>query len=441
MRTRRLPYLALISLAVCTLTVRASTFDFASKPAPQPLRWHNRTIRVSLSTSLKLPNPAIKPGSDVVGAVRRALKQWSSVANITFVEATSKLQSVSPVTGGDGISLITIAPTLENTELFKTGNQPARTRVFYSAETGEISEADIVLNSWPESEWGIPLQFSTDGTPGTYDLESTLAHEIGHLLGLDHSPLLSSTMNPSQALNGIYGMPAFARRTLSEADRAAVRGIYGPHTGDGAIEGKILRSFGGTLEAVPDAHVWLERADSGRIVASTMTDATGTFRIPGLEPAEYRVLIESQTKQPTARGFRSVQVADKLRVTSGSTSAVDYVFVPPQASEARLLPHLIGTNAELSVVALSAQPGKTLKVYVSGKDVDQVPGLGISTTSPFLTVDAGSLKLEDFGEDMPVISFQVRISPETPAGDYSIKLQAHWGEISYIAGAITIDGS
>lgn len=438
------------------MTVRPSTFDFAADPAPQPMRWHARTIHVALSASLSLPGPAVKQGTDVIGAVRRALKQWASVADIAFVEVPSKLQSVSPVSGGDGISLITIAATPPNLEIFKTGDHPARTRVFYDAETGEITEADIVINPMPYSDWGLPLQFSTDGTIGTYDLESTLAHEIGHLLGLDHSSLLSSTMQACQALNGVYGIPAYTQRTLSEADQTAVRSIYSPDTERGTIEGRILNSLGGsTIVPLPDAHIWIESIASGRVVASTLTNSSGGFRIGNVSPGEYRVLIESRggsvvgfpafgkesVENHRPRSFCSVEISSKLRVVAQATSTADYVFVPPQNSLARLSPRFIGTNGELSTVSLPAQIGKTITIYVAGEGVDQVPGNGVSVTSPFFIVDAASLQLEDFGDGAPVISFQVTISSETPDGDYSIRLQAHWGEVAYVAGGITIDAS
>lgn len=449
--------LALLLMLSAVASVWPSTFDFATDPAPVSMRWHARTIRVALSTSLTSPNLAIKPGSDVTEAVRRALKQWSSVADIKFVEVPSKLHSVSPVSAGDGINLITIAATSDNLAMFTTGEHPARTRVFYDSETGEISEADIVINPFPYSEWGLPLQFSTDGTPGTYDLESTFAHEIGHLLGLDHSNLISSTMNPCQALNGVYGVAAFTQRTLSEADQQALRSIYGPGIKEhGAIEGHILNSFEeGRLVPVADAHIWVESLASGGIVASTQTGPGGAFRIDGVPTGEYRILIESRKgsvfgipalsdelddREPP-EGFRSVEISSRIRVTSQATSTVDYVLVPPHNTFARLTPRFIGTNGELSIVPLPGRKGSTITLYLAGEGVDQVPGSGISITSPFLTVDAATLKREDFDNGMPVISIRVTISDDAPSGDYSIRLQAHWGEVAYVAGGITIDPS
>src|SRR5690349_20443506 len=197
----------------------SSEFD----PAPQTARrihWPKRTIEISFSNSLLTPGANIKPDSDVVGAARRALARWSSLANINFVVTWSAATSVSPADAGDGISLITIADTPEN-ELFNSESTTARTRVFFNSETGAIAEADISINPQPRAEDGTELQFSTDGTPGTYDLEATFTHEIGHLLGLEHSAVLASTMQGRQAFNGTFGLPALTERTLSEIGRAS----------------------------------------------------------------------------------------------------------------------------------------------------------------------------------------------------------------------------
>src|SRR5262249_43961502 len=152
--------------------------------------------------------PNFKIGSDVLGAVRRAMTRWSAVAGVTFVETSVAGQSISSGTG-DGLSLITIADTRENNSIFTNAEMTGRTRVFYDSNSGVISEADICINPHPALSDGTPVQFSTDGTPGTYDLETTFTHELGHLLGLDHSAILASTMQSRQGLNGVYGLPAF----------------------------------------------------------------------------------------------------------------------------------------------------------------------------------------------------------------------------------------
>src|SRR5215218_5567422 len=218
------------------LEIRDS-FEFEpSVPTIRKIRWPKKSIEISLSTSLLSPGANIKPDSDVVGAVRRALTRWSSLSNINFVVTWSPLLSVSPAEGGDGINLLTIGATVEN-EAFNSDSTTGRTRVFFDPETGNIVEADISINPSPRAEDGTELQFSTDATPGTYDLEATFTHEIGHLLGLDHSVLLSSTMQGRQAINGTFGLPALTERSLSEEDRQRVRSLYGPRQRVGRIEG------------------------------------------------------------------------------------------------------------------------------------------------------------------------------------------------------------
>ena len=259
--------LALLTMLACTGVGLPASFEPA-RSAKRQVRWAKKTIPIAISSSLTLPNSGITAGSDVAAAIHNALETWSIAANINFVEVPSKLQSISSAHRPDGVNLITIAATSENLAILGNDDSPARTRVFYDADSGEISEADIVINPYLYSVAGEPIEFSTDGTPGTYDLQSTLTHEIGHLLGLNHSNVVGATMNATQALNGTFGLPALSERTLSESDIAAVKSIYGSPRETGSVEGRILSNQQGNLLPAARAHVWLEDAASGRVMAS-----------------------------------------------------------------------------------------------------------------------------------------------------------------------------
>jgi hypothetical protein len=452
------PILALVALLACVVSSQPSSFDLPAAPQERPIRWSTKNIQISISTSLSSSSPAIKPDSDVLGALDRALASWSRVANVAFVKTSSKAQSVSPTTGGDGISLITIAETTENLALFNEGKTTARTRVFYDPDTSEISEADIVINPFPYSASGAALLFSTDGTPGTYDLESTLAHEIGHLLGLSHSQVIGATMQASQALNGTYDLPATTERALSEADQAAVRSLYGGGGKVGSIEGRIQNNIEGNLLPAAAAHVWIEDIYSGKVMAGALTAASGRFNLNSIPPGVYRAMVEylegpvNELEALNAlnatsdrklvgkqRAFRSVEIGSRVRVAEDKTTPLSYVLVPPQNSPPALIPRFIGTNGDLSTVPVPVAAGKKITLYVGGEGVDQIPGGGLVLNSPFLTVDAASLTSQQFYNSTPVISFDVTIAPNAPPGDYSIRLQSNSGETAYLVGGIKIN--
>lgn len=449
------PILASMALLALVVSSQPSSFDLPASSQERQIKWSTRSIQIALSTSLTAPSPAIKADSDVTGAIQRALASWSRAADVTFVEVSSKAQSVSPTNGGDGISLITVAATGENLALFGEGNTTARTRVFFDPETGEISEADIVINPFPYSGEGEALQFSTDGTPGTYDLESTLAHEIGHLLGLTHSHVIGATMQASQALNGTYGLPATTERTLSETDLRAVRSLYGAREKTGSIEGRIQNSVDGNLLPATGAHVWIEDLGDGKVMASSLTAAGGRFSVAGVPPGNYRAMVEyldgpagdpaplsaTGDRKPGSRQrpFRSVEIASNLRVAADKPTALNYVLVPPQNSPPALNPRVIGINGELSTVPVQVEAGKKVTLYVGGEGVDLIPGSGLLLSSRFITVDPASLTLQEFHTSTPVISFEVSVAANAPPGDYTIRLQSNSGEIAYLVGAITIN--
>lgn len=412
--------------------------SFELEPTAQTvrkIRWPRKTIQVSFSTSLLSPGSSIKPDSDVVGAARRALSRWASLSNITFVVTWSSATSISPADAGDGISLITIASTPEN-EAFNSETTTGRTRVFFDPETGNIAEADISINPRPRAEDGTQLQFSTDGTEGTYDLEATFTHEIGHLLGLDHSAVLSSTMQGKQAFNGTFGLPAMTERTLSEDDRQKVRSLYGSKLKLGRIEGRLVDNrTQGVLTPLDGVHVWAESVTNGRVIASDITAADGTYKLEGLVPGQYRVIVSSAAD--TVQKFRSFELSNQVAVKADVATPLNSNLVPSQAST--LNPRVIGLNAELSTVALPLAPGKRVKIYLGGDGVDQVPGTSIAVNSPFFTVDPATLTREQIAAPFPVVSVELQVAANAPFGDYTLRLQSNSGETAYVPGAITID--
>lgn len=413
--------------------------SFEFEPTAQTARkikWPRKTIQVAFSTSLMSPGANIKPDSDVVGAARRALIRWSSLSNINFVVTWSQATSISPADAGDGISLLTIATTPEN-EAFNSAATTGRTRVFFDPETGSIAEADISINPRPKADDGIELQFSTDGTPGTYDLEATFTHEIGHLLGLDHSAVLSSTMQARQAINGTFGLPALTERTLTEDDRQKVLSLYGSRSKFGRVEGRLIDNrTSGALTALNGVNIWAENVINGRVIASDVTAEDGSYRLEGLTPGQYRVIVSAPVDNTTQK-LRSFELSNQVLVKADAATPLNSSLVPQQASA--LSPKVIGLNAELSTVALPLAPGRRVKIYLGGEGVDQVPGTSISVNSPYFTVDPATLAREQIAAPYPIVSIELAIASNAPFGDYSLRLQSNSGETAYVPGAITID--
>jgi len=431
---------------------RAYTLQYTNTTAATQIHWPTTNITVELSTSLSNPPPFVHAtGAQVVLAARRALARWSLASNIQFTVTTTTAQDAV----ADGHSVITIADTGNNRALFSTGLRPGRARVVFDPSTGFINEADVALNPNVTrlDQFGneVASFFSTDGTFDSYDLESTLTHEIGHTLGLEHSGEVAATMQPRQGVNGTYNLPNFTTRTLAGDDVAGVRAVYGPRNGTGSIAGRVTFNSSGGAAAF-GAHVFAEDAATGRVVAGNVAVASGAYRIDALPPGQYRVVIE-QLDEPVRAdqigsnggGYPASALASTapfltteagtFTVSADSTLPLD-VSVPGGISPFN--PTFIGTGSsgQLSKVAVPVVPGQPMTVLVGGDNLGVIPSNGVTVNSPFITV-SNVQQIAGFG--IPIVSFDITPSILTPPGDYDIRLQSSAGQVAYVCGGLTVD--
>jgi hypothetical protein len=99
----------------------------------------------------------------------------------------------------------------------------ALTTVTFDPESGEIFDADVEINSADYEV--VPLSVVTAPTPDQVDLQAVLTHELGHFLGLAHSPSADAVMNASGDADIGSAVP---KRDLRSEDVSGICAIYPP---------------------------------------------------------------------------------------------------------------------------------------------------------------------------------------------------------------------
>jgi hypothetical protein len=174
---------ALLTIAIVAAPAPVLAYGLKTSSSGDLLRWPEGEIAIELALA---DGPPELPAGEAEIAAQTAVGSWQALLEGSPV-GLAVLPSAGAIAGGDGVN--TIRWALDEDDPGVDVGLLAKTHLSYLVGDGIIAEADIVVNG-AEFAWTV----SAEGCADLYDLEASLSHEVGHLLGLAHSLDPEATM-------------------------------------------------------------------------------------------------------------------------------------------------------------------------------------------------------------------------------------------------------
>lgn len=170
------------------------------------------------------------PFADVLAVVDKSLTNWQGIGACSYLQlkTTATAQRDALYDGRNVIQFLSDRwchpADKQSPERCYDASAAAITTVFFLDRKGEdhdgtIVDADIEMNEVNFTFVNLPTTMTIRMGTAAADLENTLTHEIGHLMGLDHTCTDSSTPENAKDQNGAKPPNCDQLRDLSTAAR------------------------------------------------------------------------------------------------------------------------------------------------------------------------------------------------------------------------------
>jgi hypothetical protein len=376
----------------------------------QAIYWNNPSSVSVVIQSTGSDN--INDGSDEV-ALRNAIDAWNDVTSTTatLVEVQSAAQRARTDWQADDIHLMMFDESNQSGYFGPSSGTVAVTPLTFYI-TGAIIDADVLFN-------GGGYQFTTNGQSGRFDIQDVATHELGHLLGLDHSGVAGATMFP-------YVDPAvILHRSLSADDVGGLRHMY-PAGSFGRIGGSLFRSDG---SPVIGAQISV-RDSAGRTAGAILTNSAGAFTVQALEPGTYSVLAVPMDQPVSAANLSNwytiqtnfgATLMGQAVVTGGGTSSIGGQTALPNTS--------LSLGRSFDDFPQRVIMGQTTTHLLRGSGL--VPGSILVASDP-------SMVLTPTGWNGSSVQFQVTCPAGVSLGHFDLSVTDPLGNFEILVGGLEV---
>jgi len=308
--------------------------------------------------------------------------------------------------------------------LFSGQGAIAMTTNWHDTDTGVLQEADIMIDQ----------SIVSSG----YSVQQAIEHEVGHFLGLDHSPVLTSVMYPYV---GKDGMPS-----LDSDDKISIANLYprvDPTTTGATLKGKVTGNDG----AIYGAQV-VAVNDSGEPIATSLSDANGEFVLQAVPPGNYRIYAEPLDGPVDPRNLAGAWHDTKMTsfptrfattgpiaVTSGNVYG--NLSVNATGGPVQLNPKWIATSptdaTDFTLMSVPAvlRPGQTISLAVGGDGFT-------SGMTKFDVLNPAIQRISEFryGSNFTYATF--RVAPDARSGSAVVQVTSG-NDIATLTGALRVE--
>lgn len=356
------------------------------------------------------------PDGSHTTSIRSAIRSWNDVSgtSMQLVEDTSPASQARTDWGSAGIHLILFDES-NSSGFFPSGSGIVAITPVWFFSTGAISDADILFN-------GSQFTFTTDAGSSAMDVEDVVAHELGHLLGLDHSANGGATMYP------FVSGSVIAHRSLSEDEVHGMRDAY-PSGSFATLTGTVARLSDAT--GVPGAWV-VARDAAGRTAGAALADGAGAFSIVGLDAGTYTVYAvpldapvssgNLTAGHPIQTNFEPAFYAGSTVVSGPGSTALGTLFV-----DADVALNLGAAGDALPIQGIADGVARAVSIRGTGLNA----GSTLTPSDPAVTVVPGLW----LGSQ---VNFTVTVPMGTPPGHVDLEVTNVAGDLSVLPAAIEV---